>query len=524
MEKTDPARSVSPAGSAVLRTAGWFAIWLLAAGAASAQTYPPGGYPPGGYPPGGYPNGNPGNYPSGPSVPLGRSKTNPNSSTKGQPMPSFRGKLQQMDSKTITIALDDDRQIDFKRNDKTKFFKNGEEVKNPQFAAGDQLSVEGPEDEKGYLIAVNVYWERPAGAQTAATKDKDAGAVDTWKDNPKEAAPGNAEAVAPVTHVAPPPLKPDADDPGPPVLHRGKPADASREHAAEPPPEPAAQPGTASNAPPVSAQPAAAPQTETAEAAATPPRPVYRDADETAVPEARPQHSEDLIRRAAGAAFDFTEGLPNYVCQEDIARYVSETRPADWKSVDLVSASVIYENGKEDYRNIKVNGKPRQSFADTDGAWSTGEFGTLLIDLFSPASDAQFRFRQTERIAGVNARVYDYTVDHPHSHWNLIVSSQRYMPAYKGAVWIDPQTARVLRIEERANGFPADFPSDHVESATDYEYVQLGDARKYLLPVHSETLICQRGSDICQRNTIDFRNYHKYTGESNITFGDTKKQ
>ena len=293
----------------------------------------------------------------------------------------------------------------------------------------------------------------------------------------------------------------------------------AREHAAEPPPQPAAQTGTAANAPPV-----AAPRAETAEAAVTPPVSVYRDTDETAVPEPRPQHGDDLIRRAAGAAFDFTEGLPNYVCQEDIARYASDTRPADWKSIDLVSASVIYENGKEDYRNIKVNNKPRDSFQDTDGAWSTGEFGTLLVDLFSPASDAQFRFSRTERIAGVNAKVYDYTVDHPHSHWNVIISSQRYMPAYKGSVWIDPQTARVLRIEERAFGFPSDFPSDHVESATDYEYVQLGDARKYLLPVHSETLTCQRGSDMCSRNTIDFRNYHKYAGESTITFGDSKKQ
>ena len=104
------------------------------------------------------------------------------------------------------------------------------------------------------------------------------------------------------------------------------------------------------------------------------------------------------------------------------------------------------------------------------------------------------------------------------------MSSQSYMPAYKGVVWIDPPTARVLRIEQRAYGFPADFPSDHVESATDYEFVQMGDARKYLLPVHSESLTCQRGSDACQRNTIDFRNYHKYGGESTITFGEPGKQ
>ncbi len=513
---------MSPAGSALPHAVGGlFFIWMLAAGAAWAQTYPPGGYPPGSYPPGGYPGGG---YPGGgPSIPLGRGRSNPKTSTKGEPMPSFRGKLQEMDSKTITIALDDDRLVDFKRNDKTKFFKNGEEVKNPHFAPGDQLSVEGPEDEKGYMIAVNVYWEKPAGAQTTASKSKDSGVVDTWKDNPKDAAPATA-AAAPATQMAPPPAKADADDPGPPTLHRGKPADAAREHAAEPPPQPAAPAETAGNAPVSGAPASPAPRTETAAAAEAPPAPVYREADDAPLPEVRPQRGDDLVRRAAGAAFDFTEGLPNYLCKEQIARYVSDTKPANWHSIDLVSAVVVYENGKEDYRNIAVNGKPRDSFKDTDGAWSTGEFGTLLVDLFSPATDAQFHYRRTERIAGVDARVYEYTVDHAHSHWSVGISSQHYMPAYKGSVWIDPQTARVLRIEEQAFGFPSDFPADHVESATDYQYVQMGDARKYLLPVHSENLTCQRGSDSCQRNTIDFRNYHKYAGESTITFDDTKKQ
>ncbi|HEY9142270.1 MAG TPA: hypothetical protein VIN93_15330, partial [Bryobacteraceae bacterium] len=60
MEQFQPARGVSHAGSAVSYTAGGlFLVWLLAAGAASAQVYPPGGYPGGGYPPGGYPGGYP---------------------------------------------------------------------------------------------------------------------------------------------------------------------------------------------------------------------------------------------------------------------------------------------------------------------------------------------------------------------------------------------------------------------------------------------------------------------------------
>jgi hypothetical protein len=37
--------------------------------------------------------------------------------------------------------------------------------------------------------------------------------------------------------------------------------------------------------------------------------------------------------------------------------------------------------------------------------------------------------------------------------------------------------------------------------------------------VHSENLSCERGTDVCSHNVIDFRNYHKYTGEATITFG-----
>ena len=74
-----------------------------------------------------------------------------------------------------------------------------------------------------------------------------------------------------------------------------------------------------------------------------------------------------------------------------------------------------------------------------------------------------------------------------------------------------------------ARNFPSDFGTDDVESATDYEYVRLGDAKQYLLPVHAETLSCNRGTNDCSRNVIDFRNYRKYTGESTITFGDPKQ-
>jgi hypothetical protein len=91
-------------------------------------------------------------------------------------------------------------------------------------------------------------------------------------------------------------------------------------------------------------------------------------------------------------------------------------------------------------------------------------------------------------------------------------------PAYSGSVWIDRSTAEVRRIEMQADNIPKDFPMDSLAWAVDYDSVSLGTA-KFLLPVHAENLSCQRGSTICSKNEVEFRDYHKYSGESTITFG-----
>jgi hypothetical protein len=70
----------------------------------------------------------------------------------------------------------------------------------------------------------------------------------------------------------------------------------------------------------------------------------------------------------------------------------------------------------------------------------------------------------------------------------------------------------------QADNIPTDFPLDTVEWAVDYDKVLLG-GNSYFLPVHAENLGCQRGSSVCMKNTVDFRNYHKFTGESTINFG-----
>ena len=231
----------------------------------------------------------------------------------------------------------------------------------------------------------------------------------------------------------------------------------------------------------------------------------------------------ELIERARDAAEGFSERLPNYVCQQMTTRYLSQTRPVNWQAQDVVTASIVYEDGKEDYRNIAINGHPQnKKMEQLEGNTSTGEFGTILRDIFHPATQAHFKFVKEAVSSRVTSAVYDFDVAKPNSHWDIKTEGKEYSPAFHGTVWIDSNNARVLRIEMEALNMPEDFPIDMVQTAVDYDYVSLGTER-FLLPTRSESLSCERGTINCSKNVIEWRNYHKYLGESKIIY-DTPKQ
>jgi hypothetical protein len=359
---------------------------------------------------------------------------------------------------------------------------------------------------------------KPAAAQTAPPPAPAPAAAATGATPAVAQPPARAATPAPPQDPDPAdlnaPAKPnvaavkiDSDDEGPPVLKRGK----TTAHKEAQPPPPAATPQ-----PTLTARNEAPPPTPAAAKEEAPAGETARV--ETRKPDERQRPEEVILEKARNAAGSFIETLPNYVCQEFMTRYANSSHIVSWQPLDVVSTALVYENGRESYRDVSINGKPtKKNMEELPGSWSTGEFGTVLADVFSPSTAAEFRYRKESRSGGRSALVYDFSVDRPHSHWRIMVASQMVQPSYRGSVWIDKETQRVLRIEMQTTHMPEAFPSDKVESATDYEFVRFSE-RQFLLPVHAETLSCERGTDNCSRNTIDFRNYHKYSGESTIIF------
>lgn len=224
---------------------------------------------------------------------------------------------------------------------------------------------------------------------------------------------------------------------------------------------------------------------------------------------------DDLLARAEVAAFEFNEKLPSFICDQFVSRYESKTLKPDWKLQDRVQLELAYTKGKEEYRNIRINGKPlKKGSPEESGSWSTGDFGTTLVSIFSSTRPEDFRLRGDSDAAGLKATVYDFSVPKERSQWTI-----RYgyavKPAHEGALWIDPDSARVLRIEMSSRRLPTNYDIDKVEMTVDYGWVDIAGTR-YLLPVRSENLACFRGTFTCTRNEIEFKNYRKFQVESQV--------
>jgi len=377
------------------------------------------------------------------------------------------GMIRKLDAKSMEVEALDTRFLEIQLLDST--------TKPADLRIGDGVDVTLTRDKDGLFQATDIKFNREV-AKTILEND-----------HIPELAPQQEEGrtAPPPTILVRPGAEHDPGDSGPPVLKRGKPARESDSSA-----------GDTINGP-------------SAEPAPVAPRP-------TPVAAAR----QSLVDQARVVAANFLEGLPNYVCQESTTRYASETREPNWQALDVVSTEVVFEDGKERYRNLQINGRPSKKPPEESGAWSTGEFGTILGDLFSPATAADFKRVQDDTIEHQPATIYDFRVDRRRSAWRIHVPGQYVLPAYKGSVWLDKNSGHTLRIEMQGKDIPEAFPLISIETAVDYDYVTLGATEKYLLPVHAEILSCERGSNVCERNVIEFRNYHKFTGESTIKFND----
>ncbi len=516
---------------------GMFSVRLVLVGALAASLSAQIQFPGSGGP---FPGGGGGGGPIGGGGGGRRGKNTDSAPSKGKKadapvVTTTTGMLRAVAGNQFVIEGDDHRIITYKAGDKMTVTRDAKPVELSSFAIADHISVDSTADDMGFFTATGITfnmpgtahdrdlasrtWDLPnlgsASAKPAAAKhgddDDDRPTLRRSKDDaapePKasaSAAPAPAPVepepeALPTTLIRPNDPPPDADDPGRPQVKRGKPA--PRVSASNTEPEPVSAP--------VSAQgPAAVSTARAAEPAAAP------------IQAYIPVEEDPIVVKARAAAAEYAGSLPNFFCRQLTTRYDSDRPKAGWQAHDTITADLAYENGHENYSNIKVGSKSAKSMEDVGGNWSTGEFASMLDEVFDPDSATTFRKTGQDTINGRSATTFKFEITRERSGWRISDGGQLYYPAMRGTIWIDKETSRVLRLEKETRNMPLLFPLVKVEVAVDYDFVRLSTPQPFLLPITSEVLSCEQGSTRCVRNRIEFRNYRKFGAESGITFDE----
>lgn len=243
------------------------------------------------------------------------------------------------------------------------------------------------------------------------------------------------------------------------------------------------------------------------------------------------KEAADILAGARKKTLDAVEEMPDFVVKQQIQRSAAYAGTNNFSNLDRLVVAVSYRaSGEESYRVLTVNGvvqdnaQAKQSYEETGGTSSTGEFVSVLATIFKPESETKFSIVDTDVLRQRKALVFEFSITKDRAR--EVISATGYTTATtiagtKGRIWIDRENARVLRIESEATEIPDTFPVATAKRNIDYDWVRIED-EKYLLPSVSDVRLTMRetGKVFETRNLIRFKDYQKYGTDVKILDDD----
>jgi hypothetical protein len=236
----------------------------------------------------------------------------------------------------------------------------------------------------------------------------------------------------------------------------------------------------------------------------------------------------DLLARTRVSTLAASEAMPDFIVKQQITRSRAFGNTNNWVTLDRLTIAVSYRaSAGEEYKLLAVNGLPPGtdvkeggSYEQIGGTSSTGEYVSMLAALFSESTRAEFKAVDTDVLRGRRTIVYEFEVKQPFSKQSIKATGadeQAVVTGYRGRIWVDRETYRVLRLEDISTDIPAGFPVTAASSRIDYDWVTINE-KQYLLPSDAEIkLTAAIGNQSIQtRNEIRFRNYQKFGAEVKI--------
>ena len=229
------------------------------------------------------------------------------------------------------------------------------------------------------------------------------------------------------------------------------------------------------------------------------------------------EEQKRLWEEAASNALNYSSHLPNFRCTQETHRFTALAKtPDQLKEADSFKDELTYEDGKESYQTLEINGvKAEKSREDLKGVHSRGEFGTMLRGLFEPEAGTRYKWAGRAMAMGVLCQVFELEVTQEKTNFSLTHNGRRERVGYTGRLFVDEETGLVRRLTIQGVRLPKDFALQTPSLSLEYAMVRIG-TDDYLLPLRS--VLQLRQLKLFVRNETVFGNYRKFEASSEIKY------
>jgi hypothetical protein len=251
-------------------------------------------------------------------------------------------------------------------------------------------------------------------------------------------------------------------------------------------------------------------------AAPPPPPPVVR----AQAPPPDSMEQADVIAAMREYALSYTAKLPNFLCVQITRRHYDAKDPRYRSGGDTIQEQINFYEHKENYKVQMHNGASVHNISHDQlgGVTSSGEWGSMLHNIFTPENGAQFDWDHWGTLRGKPMYVFAYRIEKDRGYSMLDRETHReYTSAYTGLVYADKDTREIQRVTLKTVEIPSDFTVKDVALTLDYKATDIS-GHLYTLPYHFELdSIDVHGKN---NNLADFKMYQVYGADTTITFVD----
>jgi hypothetical protein len=240
-------------------------------------------------------------------------------------------------------------------------------------------------------------------------------------------------------------------------------------------------------------------------------------------PEPSEAEKKEVIGKTREWALDYVKSLPDFLCFEVTDRSVDKHylpgKEAFWGHEDKVVEKLTFFDHQEKYDLFMHNDTAtvNKTSDSLGGARSTGEWASLLGEIFEPSTGTAFRWVAWKTMRGKLVYEYQYSVAQENSHETVSHGDKEKMIAgYHGSVFIQKGANAVLRVTVISD-IPPTFPVQDVNQIVDYDYQSIGP-ETFLLPYTST--VTMRDGQLATRNDIRWQKYQKYSADAKMIFDD----